>query len=666
MAPSSSRLPSLLPLCALLFALEPPAFAQEPNLAQLQADAEAQAAQIRAAATTLPRVNVTHPDFGRGCANPADPSGQRDSTCAIRHALAFAEASAIPGGGYPVLYLPHGRYLVAGEGFTPALTITRRISIVGDGPGATTLMNTSHTAGTLAYNSADDCAGAGCFLVIRDLAFLARGHLSLGGLVELNSTNTGLMENVVLSATGGIALNAQGSSERWMFRDMEISEARWPILTEGDTNENYFDRVNVMNSAEDEAHFCFSVNCPGGHQPPANWTWIPDPHSAVYLDGDNVHFTNSSIKSTNAIGGVRMSATTSSESHTYFEGFPFNGQPRVNHSIAVGGKQELSHTTASISADALEIPVDDAGWQPLYVNNPADVQLNGEHSYTPLFGIYPADYQFHSAEPSRSVPGITRGTMEWVKVASFAGDGRAHLRSRGANGTRAIAWPAGSIMEQVTTGGYGQQWIEENHINSLFADVGGANKNGCDDLAQQTRWTGNPSRLCADILAGYVPDGYGVPFPAPGVRTPGFALMIEGNSIYYSENEPSGAGWIKIASGASVTVEQGDESLRQLPSASTAFNTYTNNTHLRVLQYPQGSAYADFHDLTAGVAFNTNTHAYSATVATGDGVGHVFAGEECWYALPPSGGGQPSSRFCIRPAGTSQETLVNGRWTPAR
>lgn len=68
------------------------------------------------AASKLPRVNVQHPDFGTasGCANAADPTGQKDSTCAIQAAITWAENNK-QGENYPPVYFPPGNYKVSGN-----------------------------------------------------------------------------------------------------------------------------------------------------------------------------------------------------------------------------------------------------------------------------------------------------------------------------------------------------------------------------------------------------------------------------------------------------------------------------------------------------------------------------------------------------------------------
>ena len=624
------------------------------------------AALAQGAAPSL--VNVTDARFAAGCPNAADPRGRADSTCAVRAALRSAESSGLAGAGYPVLYFPHGIYKVAGEGYSSALTITKDISLQGDGASSTVLENTSPHAAAITYLKAQGCSGkpGSCPLTIEGITFAGQSDATQGGLLEIDSTDTGSMRNVVLADTGGIALNLQGSSERWYFSDMEISNARWPVVLEGDTNETYFNRVNVLNGGEANG-YCYSVNCPGGKRIETG-VWRPDPHSAVFLDGDNVHWMNSSIKSTEAIGGIRLATTTSSLTHTYIEGFPWGGQPRTNHAVAAPGKSELGHLTAAVSASALELPVDDAAWQPLYVNDPAQARINGQHSYVNAYGIFPQDYQVSSKEPSRAVPGITRGTFELVQVAAFSADGQAHLFSRG---KQPVAWPAGSIVEQAPANGYGSIRLEENHFNSL-ADNFGRFRSGCSDTAQQQHWTSSPSELCAEIIAGLVPDGYMVPFPTQDYVHNSFALDVVNDSIYTGGTEEGGQGWIKIPGNAAVNIDAQNAPLRSFVDADTALHTYSNGvTRVRIVTYPAtvpgakaASALAYVTDPSAGVRFSPQEGFYVADVMRDGTLAHQYLGSECWYNTL-AGSAAPDHRTCAGAGIAGEATYSGGRWIPA-
>ncbi len=605
---------------------------------------------VRAQGGPASLVRVTDARFGQGCPNPADPYGKQDSTCAIRAAAVFAQGAAIPGGGYPILYFPHGVYKVAGEGFTSALTLTKVVSIQGDGPASTTLLNASPRAATLTYLQAAECGGkpGPCPISIEGLTFAGQGHATEGGLIEIDSSNTGSMRHVVLAGTGGIALNLQGSSERWYFEDMEIADARWPVVVEGDTNETYFERVNVLEGGQ-TGGWCYSVNCPGGKRIESG-VWRPDPHSAVYLDGDNLHWNNSSIKSTAEIGGLRMAPTTSSVSHTYFEGFPWGRQPRTNHAIAAPGKSELGHLTTPIGTSALDFPVDDAAWQPLYVNDPAQARINGHHSYVTAYGIFPADYLAGSKEPSRAAPGLTRGTREMVEMGSFSGDGKAHAIGRG---KPAFAWPAGSVIEQAPSNGYGVLRIEENHINSIDPDDSGPYRSGCSDTEQQRQWTSSPSELCADVIAGLVPDGFMVPFPTQDYVHPSFGLHLVDNSIYTGGTEVDGQGWVKIPGNAGVEIDAMSLPLRAFRDTATALTTYDNGTtHVQVVRWPgvkPATALAYVVDRSAGVRFSPQEGFYEADVMRDGAIAHQTLHAPCWYGTSARGA-SPESRACIEGA----------------
>lgn len=607
-------------------------------------------------------VRVTDPRFGQGCSNAADPYGKQDSTCALRAALSFAESSGLPGGGYPTLYFPHGVYRVAGEGFTSALTVHKAVPIQGDGAPNTTILNTSPHGAALTYLAVGECSGKPwpCPLTIEGLTFAGLGHETEGGLVEIDSSNTGSMRHVVLTTTGGIALNLQGSSERWFFEDMEIADARWPVLLEGDTNETYFQRVNVLEGGH-ARDWCYSVNCPGGKRIESG-TWRPDPHSAVYLDGDNVHWSDSSIKSTAEIGGIRLAPVTSSVTHTYIEGYPWGKQPRMNHAVAAPGKSELGHLSENIDAGVLDFAVDDAGWQPLFVNDPAQARLNGRHSYVTSYGIFPADYLLGSKEPSRAVPGALRGDVEMVEVGAFSGDGKAHLLARGKN---ARSWPAGSVMEQASPNSYGVMRIEENHLNSLDPDESGPYQSGCSNTAQLQNWTSSPSELCAEVIAGLVPDGYMVPFPTQDYVHQGYTLRLVDNSIFTGGTEQDGQGWIKIPGNANVEIDAVNEPLRAPRDAGTALQRYDNGVnHVQVVQWPgakPASALAYVVDRAAGVRFSPQEGFYEGDVMRDGALNHQTLHTPCWYSAS-----NPNQRTCLgapSAAAPSQASAAPTRFT---
>jgi hypothetical protein len=194
-----------------------------------EAEAAAQVQEAVTFATHEPRVNVTRADLGRGCPNPADPTGQADSTCALNNAIRAAETDTLHGAGFPVLYIPHGRYKVSGQGYHAALALSTGVSLVGDGAQSTVIFNASPHAATLRYSKAQgNCNGkvGACLILIHGITFTGTGHQGTGGLIELDSTDTGILSDVVLANTGGIALNLQGSSERWIVSQVEIDSRR--------------------------------------------------------------------------------------------------------------------------------------------------------------------------------------------------------------------------------------------------------------------------------------------------------------------------------------------------------------------------------------------------------------------------------------------------------
>src|SRR5580693_5777962 len=87
---------------------------QKPPVAQVRiAPAQIQAEHRDVAPVSkFPRVNITHQDFASGCPNAADPTGQKDSSCAIQAAIDYSNSRTI-GGQQSALYFPAGNYLIS-------------------------------------------------------------------------------------------------------------------------------------------------------------------------------------------------------------------------------------------------------------------------------------------------------------------------------------------------------------------------------------------------------------------------------------------------------------------------------------------------------------------------------------------------------------------------
>jgi hypothetical protein len=219
------------------------------------------------AISKLPRVDVRHPDFGAGCPNAADPTGQQDSTCAIQAAVAFAQATSV-NGQYPTVYFAEGTYKISS-----ALRLPCAIHYVGDGPSATTIRQTNNAANAITVvnvNSLLDgflCAGS-----LENLLVTTAGiHLHTANLVELDSVSGFKLNRIRLYNSGGRGVQLNGSTERIESNDLQIDSVRWPLILTTNTNEDHFFKTNIDSPGGTTDGYCWGNNCPNGVFPSYSW-----------------------------------------------------------------------------------------------------------------------------------------------------------------------------------------------------------------------------------------------------------------------------------------------------------------------------------------------------------------------------------------------------------
>jgi len=232
----------------------------------------------------LPRVDVRDPDFGYGCSNAADPTGQQDSTCAIKAAIAWAIANP-QGLTWPSVYIPAGTYKISDVIRTPCgLTVT------GDGEEVTTIEQTSNSANavTVYPNPGQPnpnywtCDGA-----IENLQLYAPGgHLYTADLLELDSAVGYTVYRVRMSNSGGRGLQTNGDTERLMVRQTQYDTDRWPIVANG--NENKFIDTSINAAGMDLGGYCYTTNCVNGVYPGNKWT---KPQVLISSSGDGTTAT---------------------------------------------------------------------------------------------------------------------------------------------------------------------------------------------------------------------------------------------------------------------------------------------------------------------------------------------------------------------------------------
>jgi hypothetical protein len=250
-------------------------------------------------AAKLPRVDVRNPDFGAGCANATDPTGQQDSTCAIQAAIAWAQANP-QGSSWPSVYLPAGTYKISS-----ALRIPCALVVTGDGPAVTTIEQTNDSANAVTVFPQSSspmpnywtCDGA-----LKNLQLYATGgHLYTASLLELDSTVGYTVYRVRGSNSGGRGLQTNGNTERLMVRQTQWDTDRWPIVANG--NENKFIDTSINAPGQDAGGYCWGPNCINGVYPGHSWT---QPQVLISASGDGTTATyvvqgGSDTNSTNGI-----------------------------------------------------------------------------------------------------------------------------------------------------------------------------------------------------------------------------------------------------------------------------------------------------------------------------------------------------------------------------
>ena len=206
----------------------------------------------------LPRVDITHPDFGVGCSNPADRTGVNDSTCAIKNAIAYIQSQCVLN-ACPALYIPFGTFKVSG-----ALRIPSNISVIGDGPQASVLQTTSPTANLITYTSIG--AGLAPFFggVVRNITLAGSGHTTTGTLLEEQGDPLSL-EHVQFYNHGGRGFVGYENTERSKLDDVQFESVRWPEVIGG--FEYRQTNLTINGPGCDASGYCFGLNDINGVTP---------------------------------------------------------------------------------------------------------------------------------------------------------------------------------------------------------------------------------------------------------------------------------------------------------------------------------------------------------------------------------------------------------------
>jgi hypothetical protein len=679
-------------LLATLMLLTGRALAQAPSkapIAQIRvAAAQIEAQHVTAATVSkFPRVNILHQDFANGCPNAADPTGQRDSTCAIQAAVDYADSRTI-GGQQSSLYFPAGNYLISN-----AIRLPCNLQVLTDGPTASALTlapgirSNAITVHPPEHQAPDPflCAGG-----IDGLTIQGSGHANTGTLLEIINGTGYRLNDVKLYNSGGRGLSLQGSAERVESHDLQIDAVRWPIVMTTNSNEVHFFKTNIEAPGMSADSYCFNINCingrfPGPNQGPGGGpTPIrPDPHGAVWMSGVDVAFYGGSIKALEYEHAFHVAIAQSNIiANFYFEDFPDGNRPDLNSAVVVGGLMPMTKLTEGLEGGCksnCSASVASTDWFPDYSNDPADLQKYLPNNCGEMDWIMPSDFEWGNHAPSASVPGVARDQYETVCVNGMGGDGKMHIIRRNvSNGPlRSTAppntsWPAGSIVHMasnVITYGSGLTLIS-NHISGI-APGGPGYKPDCNDT---------DARTCGNIILGVIPDGYLLNPPGSKANSPlasvNAALTMIDNSLFTGGSEAIGTGYVKVHTRGLLTILSHPGSIAsRAETDETLKGQMTLNgiaPQVQAVQYPTG-AHAEVvisrpdtggYLSTYGGFFEEAMSAFDPALGGNPGGryanGHQFINSSCWYDAGSSQAPHAGNRFCMK--GGTQFAASTAGW----
>jgi hypothetical protein len=605
---------------------------------------------LRQADSLTGRLNVK--SFG------ATGDGKTDDTAAIKAAIAYSLTNTPDGKSASMIYFPAGTFLVKGE-----LRITGQTTIAGDGQAVSTIREMDPTANLFTVTLNRKCATGTCQGSIMNIGLAGNGHLSRGTLIEIDGTDQYHIDHVLLFNHGGRGLQMNNSSERLDSHDLSITLVRWPIVIGRDANESYFYDTRVMYPAESADGWCYNINCVDGKYP-TNGPIAPDPHAAVTVQSTvNVGFYGGSIKPLQFIGGFKVfGGEVTSLDHFYIE------WGLDNPGVIVGGVGEWTTTTSPLDSTGLIVPVKSVEWMPQYFNTASDIQQFQSNTY---YAIIPPDFLWGNKEASSLGSGISKGTYEIVGVTGFGGDGTMHIgdRSRGLRNSTARAWPAGAVVEAIGAGVAGFK-LSNTHINeqdafSALGAKGAGLTADCDNTGVKT---------CAEIIAGYVPDGRWVQqhgSPGGNETTSPVSLMLD--NVHMFQGGPTvgliaahSRGYISV-SGALTGPSDGETA--EVPNA-TSIRGSTGGSSISLPTYANGHQPQFFiYDGNNGKLMSNDQGFFTQLAAIADLHGQYLNGRQysnsfSIFDIPPTGK-HPLNTFTLMggPNTRDDQGLKYEHWT---
>jgi hypothetical protein len=253
-------------------------------------------AQFYDVAAQRPKVDIRNPQYAGG----ADPTGVADSSNAVLAAYADLVAHPSATGVYPCLYVPTGTYIM-----TKTLRVTNpSFCIVGDSGSNSILRMMDPTVNLITIKAGGMTKG-----YLANFQLQGNGHLSSGTLLEVDDSYPVMTNGLVFVNNGGRCLALNGGAERFRAYDAVFWNCRWSLVESGNTNENKFSGLLVLNPGSDTGNYSWNVNAVNGVWPgpnlgqPVAATWAAStfyPHNAIVSDG-----------STNCSGGACNQQMTS-------------------------------------------------------------------------------------------------------------------------------------------------------------------------------------------------------------------------------------------------------------------------------------------------------------------------------------------------------------------
>ena len=251
---------------------------------------------VTGAIAALPRVDVRSSVVQAlgGCANPADPTGVLDSTCAINAAVTYAQqvfGSGSTSRAVPQVYLATGKYLISG----PIIT-SNFYDIGGDGPAATQIIQSSPTSNVITVRSQSlfpffpNPIGAGGGGRIHDLAIGCTSSgtpgapfaACQGNALEFHGTDF-QGSNVTITNWGGRGIMGGNQIEQTYLKQFWFPFVRLPISNIGQANTSIDD--TSAGGAGQTTTYTWSAAAHNGYAYSSAWNPSTCSITAASVDG---------------------------------------------------------------------------------------------------------------------------------------------------------------------------------------------------------------------------------------------------------------------------------------------------------------------------------------------------------------------------------------------